>query len=143
MFQCKIKTNIHDILGTKKLPTLILHSASSFLEDLCLYRYEILLEVSLKIILPILHGDLVCFNIFSKRVVTFVCLVSFYFFNGAIEIECLTTFQLHPYIFLSLDVVYILGKLKCKVLEIIPIDMEGERCEMIASVCLQLLFGVT
>ncbi len=68
LFPCKIRTNIHDILGMKKLPTLILCLASSLLEDLCLYKYEILLEVLLKIILPILHGDLVCFNIFGKGV---------------------------------------------------------------------------
>jgi hypothetical protein len=29
------------------------------------------------------------------------------------------------------------------VLEIIPIDMERERCEAIALICLQLLFSVT
>ncbi len=28
-------------------------------------------------------------------------------------------------------------------LEIIPINMEGERCETIPSICLGLLFGVT
>jgi hypothetical protein len=33
--------------------------------------------------------------------------------------------------------------LNSKVLEIIPIDMEGDRCETIASICLQLFFGVT
>jgi len=35
-----------------------------------------------------------------------------------------------------------LGK-KCKVLEIIPINMEGERCEIITSICLRLFLGVT
>jgi hypothetical protein len=49
--------------------------------------------------LPIFHGDLVCLMIFGRRVVTYVCLVNFYLFNGAIEIEFLTTFQLHLYIF--------------------------------------------
>ncbi len=30
---------------------------------------------------------------------------------------------------------------KCKVLEIIPINMEGERCKTIASIFLRLLLG--
>jgi hypothetical protein len=94
----------------KKLPTQILHLIPLFPKDLCLYKYEILLEALLKIMLPILHGNLVCLSIFGKGVVPYVCLVSFYFFNGAIEIESLTTFQLHAYISLSLDVVYILRK---------------------------------
>jgi hypothetical protein len=50
------------------------------------------------------------FQHFWQGVVTYVCLVIFYFFNGAIEIESLTTFQLHPYIFLSLNVVCIFRK---------------------------------
>jgi len=45
LFPCKIRTNVHDILGMKKLPTFIPHLASSLLEDLRLYKYEILPEV--------------------------------------------------------------------------------------------------
>lgn len=92
LFPYKIKTYIHDIFGMKKLPTLIPYLASSFLKDLCLYKYEILLEVSLKIILPILHVLYVS-TFLARGVITYVCLVSFYFFNAAIETECLTTFQ--------------------------------------------------
>jgi hypothetical protein len=110
LFPCKIRIDINDILGMRKLPALILHLTSSFPKDLCLYKYEILPKALLKIMLPIFHGNLMCLNIFGKGVVPYVCLISFYFFNGAIETESLITFQLHPYIFLSLDVVYILKK---------------------------------
>jgi hypothetical protein len=93
----------------KKLLALIPHLISS-IEDLQLYKYKIILEALLKIMLLILHNDLVCLNIFGRGVVTYVCLVNFYFFNGVIEIESLTIFQLHYYSFLSLDVVCMLRK---------------------------------
>jgi hypothetical protein len=35
MFPCKIETNIQDIFGMRKLPTLILHLTSSFPKDMC------------------------------------------------------------------------------------------------------------
>lgn len=107
-FPCKVRIDIHDIFGMRKLSALILHLIFSFPEDLRLYKYEMLLDALLKFMLPILHGNLVCLNIFGGGVITYVCLVSSYFFNGAIETKSLTTFQLHPYIFLSLNVVYIL-----------------------------------
>ncbi len=66
MFPCKIGTYIQNIFGTRKLLSLIIHLISSLPEDLCLYKYEILPKVMLKIMLPILHGDLVCFNIFGE-----------------------------------------------------------------------------
>ncbi len=92
LFPCKIGIYIQDILGMRKLPALILHLTSSFPKDLCLYKYEILPEVLLKIMLPILHGNLICLSIFGSGVVTYVCMVSYYFFNGAIETKSLTTF---------------------------------------------------
>ncbi len=61
----------------------------------------------------------------ARGLVTYVCLVSFYFFNGAIETECLTTFQLLPHIFLSLDVVYILRKKIVRCLKLFPSTWKG------------------
>jgi hypothetical protein len=66
LFPCKIGTNIQNILQMKKLPTFIPHLTSSFLEDLCLYKYEILPKALLKIMLPTLYGNLVCLSIFGK-----------------------------------------------------------------------------
>jgi hypothetical protein len=125
LFPCEIETNIDDIFGMRKLLTLIPHLTSSFLEDLSLYKYEILLKALLKIMLPIPHGNLVCLNIFGWGVVTYVCLISFYFFNVAIETEYLTTFQLHPYIFLSLNVVCILRGKKVRCLKLFPSTWKG------------------
>ncbi len=125
LFPCKIRIDIQNILGTKKLLTLIPHLTSSFPKDMCLYKYEILLEVLLKIMQPIFHGDLVCLNIFGGGVVTYVCMVSYCFFNGAVETESLTTFQLHPSIFLSLDVVYILRKKIVRCLKLFPSTWKG------------------
>jgi hypothetical protein len=51
LFPCKIKIDIQDIFGTKKLLTLIPHLISSFLKDLHLYKYEILPKALLKIML--------------------------------------------------------------------------------------------
>jgi hypothetical protein len=66
---------------------------SLFLGNLCFYKYEILLDVLLKFMLPIFHGDLVFLSIFGKGVVPYVYLVGLYFFNGVIEIESLATFN--------------------------------------------------
>jgi hypothetical protein len=66
LFPSKIGINIHDIFGTKKLLSLIPHLISSLLEDLRLYKYEILPKALLKIMLLILQDELVCFSIFGK-----------------------------------------------------------------------------
>jgi hypothetical protein len=66
LFPCEIKTNVHDIFGMRKLPTLIPDFTSSFPKKLRLYKYEILPKTLLKIMLPIFHGNLVCFNIFGR-----------------------------------------------------------------------------
>jgi hypothetical protein len=125
LFPCKIKTDIQDILGARKLPALILHLISSFPKDLCLYKYEIFSEVLLKIMLPIFHGNLISLSIFGGGVVTYVCLVSFYFFNGVIEIESLITFQLHLFIFLNLDVFCILREKNVRCLKLFPSTWKG------------------
>jgi hypothetical protein len=72
----------------------------------------------LKIMLPMFHGDLASLIIFRRGVVTYVCMVSFYFFNGIIEVESLITFHLYPYIFLSLDFVCILKEKNVKCLKL-------------------------
>lgn len=125
LFPCKIGTNIQEILGKRKLPTLIPHLISSFLEDMHLYKYEILLKVLSKFILLILHGDPICLRIFYKGVVTYVCQVSFYFFNGVVETKSLITIQLHPYIFLTLDIVCILKKKNVRCLKLFPSTWKG------------------
>ncbi len=65
LFPCKIKVDIQDILGMRKLLTLIPHLIPPS-QKMHLYKYEILLEVLLKIMLLIFHGNLVCFNIFGE-----------------------------------------------------------------------------
>jgi hypothetical protein len=74
---------------------------------------------------PILHGDLVCLSIFGGGVVTYVCLVSFYIFNGVVETESLITFQLHLYIFLSLGIICILRKKNVRFFKLFPSTWKG------------------
>jgi len=66
LFPCKFGKNIQDIFGTRKLLALIPHLTSLFPKDLHLYKYGILPEALLKIMLLIFHGDLICISIFGR-----------------------------------------------------------------------------
>jgi hypothetical protein len=64
-----------DILGSKKLPSIIENVVSTFVEDCQFYKNEICLEALAKFLEPIICSDMVCLSIFRGGVVTYVRLV--------------------------------------------------------------------
>ncbi len=64
------------IFASKKLSTLIECPIFMFSKYCQLYKHAIYLEVVLQVLKPIILSGMVCLNIFSGGVVTYVCLVS-------------------------------------------------------------------
>jgi len=89
-----------------------------------------------RILEPILNSDMVCLNIFGKGVVTYVYLVCL-----SLCFNCCSFFILCILKSIKSYSVEMLQK-KCKVLKIVLHDLKGNHYEIIAFVCLWMLFGV-
>jgi hypothetical protein len=77
LFPCKIRTNIReDVLGNNELPSTVEHKTSSFRKDKRPYKNEIYLEAQAEILKLIIYDGMVCPSVFSRGVLTHVCLVS-------------------------------------------------------------------
>jgi len=131
LFPCKIKTNVHDIIGNKKLPLLIPNLSSSFPNDLSLYKYEIMPKHYCRFCSQYCMTILFAFESLAQGCYIYLSL-KLLLFDATFK---LAIFALHLSITLNLDIICIFREKKCKVLKIIPKDKEGERCVIVALVC--------
>jgi len=75
-FSGRVRKSVQvDILGSKKLPSIIENVVSTFVKDRQLYRNEIHLETLAKILEPIICSSMVYLSIFGGGIMTYVCLV--------------------------------------------------------------------
>jgi hypothetical protein len=64
-----------DIIGSKKLLSIIENIVSTFARDQRLYKNEIYSKALVKILEPIICSGMVCVNIFRRDIMTYVCLI--------------------------------------------------------------------
>ncbi len=109
---------------------------STFVEDRWLYENEIYLEALAKFLEPIIYNNMVCLSIFRGGVVTYVCMVCLSICLTSCSFYILFIFKLVKSCFFKMQ-----GN-KCKFLEIIPYDLDGNCYEIIVSMCHEMFFGV-
>jgi hypothetical protein len=74
LFPCKIKTDIHNILGTKKLPTLIPHLASTFPKNFAYISMSYCQKCCRRLFYQYFMVILYVSTFLARGVVTYVCL---------------------------------------------------------------------